>query len=166
MANTIQNLIDKGIDTFNCKVFGTKIFSDRPACKSCAKKYAKLYEACISTVSEMAKASKAKAKKVSTRVPGFWGYAQGSFTDLFCSAICEKPLTMNQAAAIVDPKTAEPIGPHPKCKKRLISENLAVFEDGKIYMRVYPKGHPEAGKLTNAAKIAKAPKKVEDKKAA
>jgi hypothetical protein len=153
MANTIQNLIDKGINTFNCKLYGQKIFDSRPGCMKCAKSYTEQHSACIAAVKAVSKA-KTKTDKTPVRIPGLWGYATGSFTDIFCNAIAQKPLTMNQAAAIIAP-CGEPIGPHPKCKKRLISEGLACFEDGKIYMRVWPKGHSEAGKLTPAAKIAR-----------
>jgi hypothetical protein len=154
MANIIQNLIDKGISTFNCKLIGQKIYDNRPGCIKCAASYAKQHEACISAVKAIAK-TKTKTEKTPSRIPGYWGYAQGSFTDIFCNAICQKPLTMNQIAAIIDPKSQEPIGPHPKAKKRLIAENLATFDGHFIYMRVWPKGHAEAGKLTPAAKIAK-----------
>jgi hypothetical protein len=148
MANIIQNLTDKGINTFNCKLIGQKIFDARPGCLKCAKAYAEQHAACISAVKAVSKA-KAKSKTAApTRVPGFWGYAQGSFTDIFCTAICERPMTMNQAAAIIAPN-GEPIGPHPKCK-----------------MRVWPKGHAEAGKLTPAAKIAKSKTETKTEKAA
>lgn len=136
----------------DCKLFGTgkRDSSNHPGCKECSKKYSEQHKACLSLV---AAAKSAKSKKPPARVPGYWGYAQGSFTDIFCQSICERPMTMNQAAAIIDSKTGEPIGPHPKCKKRLIAEKLAVFDGHLIYMRVYPKGHPLAGQLTPAAKL-------------
>ena len=165
MANIIQNLIDKGVSTFNCKLIGQKIFDSRPGCLKCAKNYAEQHAACISAVKAIAKKTKTKTEKQPVRIPGFWGYAVGSFTDIFCNAICERPLTMNQAAAIIAPN-GEPIGPHPKCKKHLISENLATFDGHFIFMRVWPKGHAEAGKLTPAAKIAKTPKTEDKAKAA
>ena len=151
MANiTKDNLL------FNCKLFATgKGSTDRPGCKACLAKYAEQHKACLAAVAAIAITKKTKTVKTSSRIPGYWGYAVGSFTDIFCNAICVKPMTMNQIAAIIDPKSQEPIGPHPKCKKRLIAENLAVFDGHFIYMRVWPKGHSEAGKLTPAAKIAK-----------
>jgi hypothetical protein len=151
MAN-IENKNDgKGLD-FACKLFGKKHDSKNPRCKTCASKYANQNKACIAAIAAIAK-PKPKTENESKRTKGYWDYAVGSFTDIFCNSICENPMTMNQAAAIIDPKTKLPIGPHPKCKKRLITENLAAEFDHKIYMRVYPKGHPEAGKLTPAAKM-------------
>lgn len=139
---------------FSCKLFATgKGTTENPRCKACASKYADQNKACL-TASAKIKV-KPKPEKAPARVAGFWGYAKGSFTDIFCNAICEKPLTMNQAAAIIDTVSGLPIGPHPKCKKRLITEGLAVFDGHLIFMRVYPKGHPEAGKLTPAAKLHK-----------
>lgn len=163
MASTLQNLIDKGINTFNCKLFGQKVFDSRPRCLKCAKNYSEQHSACIAAVKAVSK--KAKAEKTPSRTPGFWGYAQGSFTDIFCKAICEKPLTMNQAAAVIAPN-GEPIGPHPKCKARLIAEKLAVYDGHLIYMRVFPPKHPEAGKLTPAAKLAKTKTETKTEKAA
>jgi len=164
MAN-IQDTIGKGLD-FACKLFGTgKGADNNPRCKQCANKFADQFGKCHATVKAIAKKTKTKTEKQPVRIPGFWGYAQGSFTDIFCNAICERPMTMNQAAAIIAPN-GEPIGPHPKCKKRLISENLATFDGHFIFMRVWPKGHSEAGKLTPAAKIAKTPKTEDKAKAA
>jgi hypothetical protein len=149
----MANIENKNLD-FACKLFGTGKGSDNnPRCKQCASKFADQFGKCHAAVKAIAK--KTKPKAAPARVPGFWGYAVGSFTDIFCNSICERPMTMNQVAAIIDPKTSEPIGPHPKAKKRLIAENLAVFDGHFIYMRVWPKGHAEAGKLTPAAKIAK-----------
>lgn len=149
-----MNTITKNNLLFDCKLFGTgKRESNHPACKECSKKYGDQYKSCLALVTSAKSAKTKKTEKTPARVPGYWGYAVGSFTDIFCNAICDRPMTMNQAAAIIDPKTGEPIGPHPKCKKRLIAENLAVFDGHFIYMRVYPKKHPLAGQLTPAAKM-------------
>jgi len=170
MKNTEKNeTIGKGNLLFDCKLFATgKGTASRPACIECNKKYSQQYQACITAAAAAAKPNKAKTEKAPARVPGFWGYAKGSFTDIFCNAICEKPMTMNQAAAIIDTVSGLPIGPHPKCKKRLITEGLAVFDSHLIYMRVWPKGHSEAGKLTPAAKLYREmqSKKTDTKKAA
>jgi hypothetical protein len=156
MAN-IQDTIGKGLD-FACKLFGTGKGTDtNPRCKQCANKFADQFGKCHAAVKAIAK--KTKPKAAPSRVPGFWGYAMGSFTDIFCNAICERPMTMNQAAAIIAPN-GEPIGPHPKCKARLIGDKLAVFDGHLIYMRVYPPKHPQAGQLTPAAKIARSKAEV------
>jgi hypothetical protein len=154
---TIQIDNGKTVST-DCKLFGTgKGSASRPGCKSCAAKFGDVFRACTAAVAAAASTKNASKKTDAkpSRVAGFWGYAAGSFTDIFCNAICERPMTMNQAAAIIDPKSGLPIGPHPKCKKRLIGENLAAFDGHLIYMRVYPKGHAEAGKLTPAAKMVR-----------
>jgi hypothetical protein len=156
--------IDKNNLLFDCKLFGTgKRTIEHKACVDCKNKFNAQFKACVEAVQTAKKAKKNSQPKV-TKAKGFWGYAQGSYTDIFCNAICEKPLTMNQAAAIIAPD-GQPIGPHSKCKARLISENLAVFENHQIYMRVWPKGHSLQGQLTPAAKIARSSKAV-DKKAA
>lgn len=155
--------IDKNNLLHDCKTFGNSKDMNAPRCKNCIAKFKAQADSCIAAMAsaKSAKVKASKTEKTPVRIPGYWGYAVGSFTDIFCNAICERPMTMNQAAAIIDSKTGEPIGPHPKCKKRLIAEGLAACDGHFVYMRVWPKGHAEAGKLTPAAKIARS--KVETK---
>jgi hypothetical protein len=137
--------------TFGCKQFGhgTK---GNSRCKKCLAKFAAQFEAC----QKLAESVKAPARSGRARVPGFFGYAIGSKTDQFCNLICTAPFTMADIKVMADETNGGTLGPHPKCLKKLTNEGMIERHGQLIAMRVWPKGHAEAGKLTPAVKALRA----------